>query len=138
MVRESIRQAIEDKGMSQSRFARQLGMEASNFNAWLNGQRPLPYGTFIRTMNMLGLSVGPASVGFAYLPCEELPEIFLQQMRQTGIKVCNIVQATGIAQSVVSSFLTGARRMSTNNVEKTMEVLGLGIVRCTTTTAEAI
>ena len=57
MVRESIRQAIEGKGMSQSRFARQLGMEASNFNAWLNGQRPLPYGTFIRTMNMLGLSV---------------------------------------------------------------------------------
>lgn len=87
---------------------------------------------------MLGLSVGPKSVGFSYISADELPEIFYMQMRQTGIKICDIARQTGIDPSVLSAFLTGARRMSTNNIEKAMEVLGLGIVRCTTSAVSAV
>lgn len=59
-------------------------------------------------------------------------------MRQTGIKICDIARQIGIDPSVLSAFLTGARRMSTNNIEKAMEVLGLGIVRCTTSAVSAV
>lgn len=138
MVREKIRQAINDSGMSHSQFSRKLGMCPTNFNAWINGARTLPFHSFINALNLLGLSVGPTSVDFSYIPADELPEIFYMQMRQTGIKICDIARRTGIDPSVLSAFLTGARRMSTNNVEKTMEVLGLGIVRCTKSAVSSV
>lgn len=138
MVREKIKQAINDSGVSHSQFSRKLGMCPTNFNAWINGARTLPFPTFIKALNMLGLSVGPKAVGFSYIPADDLQEIFYMQMRQTGIKICDIARQTGIDPSVLSAFLTGARRMSTNNVEKAMEVLGLEIVRCTTSTVEAV
>lgn len=138
MVREKIRQAISESGMSHSQFSRELGMCSTNFNAWINGARTLPFPFFIKALNMLGLSVGPKSVGFSYIPADDLPEIFYMQMRQTGIKICDIARQTGIDPSVLSAFLTGARRMSTNNIEKAMEVLGLGIVRCTTSAVSVV
>lgn len=138
MVREEIKQKIHETGISNARVSKKLGMAASNFNAWINGARTLPYPTFIKMLNLLGLSVGPKAVGFSYMTADDLPEIFYMQMKQTGIKICDISRQTGIDPSVLSAYLTGARRMSTNNVEKTMEVLGLGIVRCTATMVEAI
>lgn len=138
MLREEIKQKIHESGKSHSRFSKELGMAASNFNAWINGARTLPYPTFIKMLNLLGLSVGPKAVGFSYMTADDLPEIFYMQMKQTGIKICDIARKTGIDPSVLSAYLTGARRMSTANVEKTMEVLGLGIVRCTATMVEAI
>lgn len=138
MVREQIKQKINESGLSHSQFSKKLGMAASNFNAWINGARTLPFPTFIKMLNLLGLSVGPKAVGFSYIPPDDLPEIFYMQMRQSGVKICDIARQTGIDPSVLSAFLTGARRMSTNNVEKTMDVLGLGIVRCTTSMVEAL
>lgn len=137
MVREKIKQAIAERGMSYSRISRELGMCPTNFTAWMNGIRTLPFSSFIKTLNILGLSIGPKAVGFSYIPADDIQEIFYMQMRQTGIKICDICRQTGIDPSVMSAFLTGARRMSTNNIEKAMEVLGLAIVRCTTSTVNA-
>lgn len=138
MVREEIKKTISEKGMSHSQFSQKLGMAPSNFNAWMNGARTLPYPTFIKMLNLLGLSIGPKAVGFSYIPADDIQEIFYMQMRQTGIKICDIARQTGIDPSVLSAFLTGARRMSTNNVEKAMDVLGLSIVRCTASMVEAV
>lgn len=133
MVREKIRNAIIESGKSQGKFCSELGIASSNFNAWLNGNRTLPYPSLVKVLLHLGLSVGPKSVGFSYLPANELPEVFLQQMSHICMRVKDVSSATGIDPSVLSSFLTGARRMSTNNVEKAMNCLNLDIVTCTST-----
>lgn len=138
MIREEIKKALDEEGISHSEMSRQLGMFQSNFNSWLSGVRTIPYPAFLKMLNILGLSIGPKAVGFSYIPADDLPEIFFMQMRQTGIKICDIARQTGIDPSVLSAYLTGARRMSTNNIEKTMEVLGLGIVRCTSAKTVAV
>lgn len=138
MIREEIKQKIIESGQSYAQFSKKLGMAASNFNAWINGARTLPYSTFIKMLNLLNLSVGSKAVGFSYIPADDMPEILYMQMKSTGIKICDISRQTGVDPSVLSAFLTGARRMSTNNVEKVMAVLGLGIVRCTSSVKETV
>ena len=47
MIRKALKQKMTDSDMIQKEFSTYLGIAPSNFNAFLNGTRSLPYGMYL-------------------------------------------------------------------------------------------
>ena len=56
-VREAVRMALEEKGMSQADLARELGMERANVNRLLQGASGKIPDTWQRVLDALGLEL---------------------------------------------------------------------------------
>lgn len=128
MIRKALRQKMKDSGMTQREFCKYLGVATSNFNAFLNGTRSLPYGTLIKALDKLGLSIGTQGARVASLPPTELPEIFKSHAAVSGLKIKDIADKTGVDNTCLTSFFNGYRTMQVKNLEKVMTLLHLDVV----------
>ena len=59
-IRDRIRQAIRDRGVSQYELARWTGIDESQLSRYLRGLADLPGDRIDRLIDQLGLDVGPA------------------------------------------------------------------------------
>lgn len=128
MIRTGIRHKIEADKIKQAYFSARIGVKPSNFNAFLNGTRSLPYATLIHALELLDLSVGTAGAHTASLPPTELPEIFKSHVSVSGMKIKDIAEKAGIDNTCLTTFLNGYRNMPVKNMEKVMTVLHLDVV----------
>lgn len=128
MIRKALKQKMTDSEMTQKEFSAYLGIAPSNFNAFLNGTRSLPYGTLIKALDKLNLSVGRQGARVASLPPTELSEIFKSHAAVSGMKIKEIAEKAGVDNTCLTSFFNGYRTMPVKNLEKVMEILKLDVV----------
>lgn len=128
MIRTTIKEKIEASGMTQGEFSKAIGVALSNFNAFLNGSRSLPYGKLIMTFEKLNLSIGRKGAKMAPLPPTELPMIFKSHASVSGMKIREIADRAGVDNTCLTSFFNGYRNMPVKNLEKVMAVLNLDLV----------
>lgn len=128
MIRKALKQKMTDSNMTQKEFSSYLGIAPSNFNAFLNGTRSLPYSTLIKAMEKLNLSIGTQGAKVASLPPTELPEIFKSHAAVSGLKIKDIADRTGVDSTCLTSFFNGYRTLPVKNLEKVMTLLHLDVV----------
>lgn len=129
MVREKIRNAIDESEWSQHTFSAKIGIATPNLNAFLKGTRSLPYPKFVKALDELALTIGPRKSGASILPPNELPEIVRQGIDSVGLKIREVAEKTGMDIACLSTFLNGSRTTPIRNIEKLMDVLDLDVVR---------
>lgn len=129
MVREKIRTAIDESDWSQHTFSAKIGMATPNFNAFLKGNRSLPYPKLVKALDELELTIGPKKSGASILPPSELPEIFRQGIDSLGLKIREVAEQCGMDVACLSTFLNGSRSTPIRNIEKLMVLLDLEIVK---------
>lgn len=128
MIRERIYQYMLKKSISHTTLCNDLGLQISNFNAFIRGKRTLPYKNFVSVLRYLSLSIGAPSSGFTVNPPEIMSVVFRNTIICRGIKLSEVESITGICQSSLSSIITGNRTTSTKNLDKIISALGLDIV----------
>ena len=128
MIRERIYQQMLKRGVTQTILCNDLCLQTSNFNAFIRGNRTMPYKDLVTVMRYLRLSVAPKGTEFTTTPPENMNEIFSNRIKQGGLKLVEVEAASGINRSSISSILTGKHVSSSRNIGKLMQALGLDIV----------
>jgi len=68
MIRVAIKAKMKESGIKNKDLCASLGMQMSNFSAFLNGSRTLPHRDLVRVMMELKLSIGSANQPIAIFP----------------------------------------------------------------------
>lgn len=129
MISERINEQMNSRGVSQTQLCKELSLTISNFNAFINGKRPLPYRNLVAVMKYLRLSVGPAGTEYSSVEPENMKAVFRDRIKQGGFKISEVEAVSGINRSTITSIITGKRVTSTRNVGRLMDALGLDIVK---------
>ena len=127
-IRERIDQHMLHRGVTQAMICNDLGLQISNYNAFIRGNRTISFKDLVSVMKYLHLSVAPAGTEFAVIPPERMNEVFRNRIKCSGKKIVEIASASGICSSCISSIVTGKRTASSRNLGKLIAVLGLDIV----------
>ena len=127
-IRERIYQHMLHRGVTQATICNDLGLQISNFNAFIRGNRTISFKDLVSVLKYLHLSVAPIGSECATIPPERMNEVFRNRIKNGGKKIAEIASASGICSSCISSIITGKRTASSRNLGKLMAALGLGIV----------
>lgn len=128
MIREKIFQQMMKRGVNQTTVCNDLCLQMSNFNAFLRGKRAMPFKDLVAVMKYLRVSVAPRGTESTATPPESMNEICSNRIKQGGLKLVEVEAASGINRTSISSFLTGKQVMSSKNLARLLQALGLDIV----------
>ncbi len=128
MIREKIFQQMMKRGVNQTTVCNDLCLQMSNFNAFLRGKRAMPFKDLVAVMKYLRVSVAPRGTESTATPPENMNEICSNRIKQGGLKLVEVEAASGINRTSISSFLTGKQVMSSKNLARLLQALGLDIV----------
>lgn len=128
MIRECIYNRMVQRGISLTVICNDLQLTPQNVSAFLRGKRGLPYGSFIKVMDYLGLTFAIGDKK-SDLPNERTNILFKEAIKAEYGKVYIFVKTCGLSCSTVSSFLSGKRHPSFRILEKMAENLKIGIVK---------
>ena len=131
MIRESITQTIRERGVKQVDMCRDLKLEVANVNAFLHGKRTLPFQDLCLVMRYLGVSFGMRNRNETNWPPAAVHKLASAIISGRGIKTSDLAKMSGISASSVSSFITGERPLSLNNLETMCRFLNIGITKYT-------
>lgn len=127
-IRERIYQQMLLRGVTQAMICNDLGLQVSNFNAYIRGNRTISFRDLVSVMTYLHISVAPIGTEFTNIPPDKMNEVFRERIKRSGLKMSEISAASGICSSSISSIITGKRTASSRNLGKLMTALGLDIV----------
>ena len=116
------------RGVNQTTLCNDLCLQVSNFNAFIRGNRGMPFKDLIQVMKYLRLSVGPTGTEYSTVPPENMSEIIRNRIKQGGLKLLEVEAASGINRTSISSFITGKHVTSSKNLGKMMTALGLDVI----------
>lgn len=128
MIREQIQEKMNVRGVNQATLCKDLGLTISNFNAFLHGNRTLPYRVFIAVLQYLRLSVAPTGMTLTEVSPDQLPDILRFRIKQQGLRIADVEKMSGVNKCTVASFVTGKRVASTRILDRLMQALSLEIV----------
>lgn len=127
MIREAILQRMGSIGMSQVGLCRDLGLVPQNINAFLHGNRPLPYDTLVSVLSYLRLGLCFAEHNTATLPATKMRQVVEKRILVSGLTLKDASAFTGINAGTLSSFINGRRSISNNCLEILMKKLKMDI-----------
>lgn len=61
MIREAIKNRLEELGITQVQLAAELGVNRSSLTSQLNGSRPMPFDTLEKICERIGLELKPVN-----------------------------------------------------------------------------
>ncbi len=128
MVREAILQRLNEKGISQALLCERLGITKQNFSSFLCGKRSFPIQSIVETLQYLGLSVAPLSVGYATNNATHISAILARGVDRLDMSLKDFSQLCGVHRSTVCSFLNGKRNISVKNLDNILNALRYGVL----------
>lgn len=103
-------------------------MKEQNFGQFLLGKRPLAYEKFTELLSALGLTVGAKGNLVGETSPSNLREEFSKKIKSKGLTYKIVAQNSGVNSSVLSSFLSGRRKINVGSLEKLMVALDMEFV----------
>lgn len=131
MIRESVIQQIRAKGIKQVDLCRTLGFQVANLNAFLHGKRGMPFKDLCLLMQHIGVSFGMRDRSETSFPPNAVHKLAASVVESKNIKTGDLARISKVSASSVSSFLTGERPLSINNLEIICRYLNIGITQYT-------
>lgn len=128
MIREVIKDRIQDLGLTQKKVCEALGEHEQNLSSFTNGLRSYPYEKFVALLQTLGLTIGDRTQYVGQEPPERLRAVLEASIKSSGAKRKEIAELSGVNVSTLSSYLSGKRTICLATLEKLMDCLDLGVI----------
>ena len=128
MVRVAIKEKMKVLGITNKELCAKLGMYMSNFSAFLSGKRGLPHKDLVRVMVELQISIGNANQPRAMYPATMMHEVIREEIKHSTKPLKDISDELGIDNCVLSSFISGNRKMALRHIENLMQMFNLKVL----------
>lgn len=127
MIRELIKQRIEDLDLKQIDVCKGTNIPPTTLSLYLNGKTHLPIGRIVKLMDVLGLTVGKEGelVG-QYAPQEMLVPI-KQRMSERGMIQAELARQCGVSRGTACTFLSKGV-IGESTLERVLNLLNLTVV----------
>jgi len=128
MIREAIKNRINDLDLSQREICVRIGLLEQNLSSFLCGGRALSLRKLTVLLELLGLTIGKAGdmVG-AYSPTE-IRIAVKESVAEHNLRLKELSTMCGVNESSISLFLKGRRLLELNSLERIMSALKLDLV----------
>lgn len=128
MIRDQINLFIIGSGIKQKVLSDAIGVTSTNLNAYLRGKRTIPVDSLIKMMEVLGLSVGRNEDSRSSFEPTEINAAIAKRITERGVTMKEVSRQTGINASTLSSYITGARSISYENLDTLLAFLGMKVM----------
>lgn len=129
MLSERILKQMQHRGVNQKTLCVILGLQPSNFSAFLSGRRAIPYKDAVRVLSYLRMTVGKD--GTSSVAAENMHVIICNEISKQGKKIAEVSRGTGINRCMLSSYFNGYRTIPVRQLDKLVDYLNLDYVRMT-------